>query len=360
MKTAPSFLEKYVAIPHSAKPITNANTYSYLNTTRFFSMFAIVFEHSFLLPNSERSLIEQFLMQIFKYGTVCFFLVSGFLIGVRQDYESKQTKYYFSRVKSVFVPWLIFSSLLILIKTVSNLIKINTFDITHALNEFFSTGKEIIFHTAYWFVPSYLITLIAFNILIKIKYCDISTFILSFVTTFFALNIYLNIIPSSHTTSIVAFLPILWLGYFIVKHQTEFLNIIIKIGKKKLYLLGIITLILQLIETYFINAAGVGDPFNTLRLSNLMYGIIVFCLFSHPDNSIQLPSFLNPRKSTFGIYLTHTLIGVVLGSVFKKLGLTDNLPSFYLLIVFFPLLYSLSTFLTLILHRTRLKFLLGG
>ena len=61
--------------------------YDFIDSLRFIAIITIVIEHSYMWPKSlyfntlNEQWIQTLTMQIFKFGTVTFYILAGFLIG---------------------------------------------------------------------------------------------------------------------------------------------------------------------------------------------------------------------------------------------------------------------------------------
>lgn len=91
--------------PRDAKaqaPPTSAN-HLFANNVRFLSMAAIIAIHTMdAYPGGP--VAHRYLAQLFKFETIGFFLISGFLFGERIDRYSS-IGYFTRRLRSVFLPW---------------------------------------------------------------------------------------------------------------------------------------------------------------------------------------------------------------------------------------------------------------
>jgi hypothetical protein len=105
------------------------------------------------------------------------------------------------------------------------------------------------------------------------------------------------------------------------------------------------------------------DPYNTLRLSNILYSMCFFFLLLKIKN-FKLAKYLKPRETTYGIYLIHyILVYSLLPLIFPSLRFGINQLSYgevwcymaaRLLIV-----YGLTFLIVTLLNKTRAKWLIG-
>jgi len=91
----------------SAKPVGHSN-YLFVNNVRFMSMLAIVWVHAETLWGTSSQptahYLQLSLLQFLKFGTIGFFLISGFLMGEGVTRSSPAT-YFRRRVKAILLPW---------------------------------------------------------------------------------------------------------------------------------------------------------------------------------------------------------------------------------------------------------------
>src|SRR3954453_20798804 len=91
----------------------------FVSNVRFWSMFAIIAVHSSTAWGIDTgspagSEFQIALIQAVKFGTIGFYLVSGFLLGERLHRHTARV-YLARRLKKVGVPWLVWASLFALV-----------------------------------------------------------------------------------------------------------------------------------------------------------------------------------------------------------------------------------------------------
>jgi hypothetical protein len=82
------------------------NNHLFVSNVRFWSMLGIVAVHSaptLLLINGTQWYLSAALTALFKFGTIGFFLISGFLLGERVD-QQRPMEYFLRRVRRSFYP----------------------------------------------------------------------------------------------------------------------------------------------------------------------------------------------------------------------------------------------------------------
>lgn len=334
----------------------NNLTYPFVDLIRFISMLGIVWAHTDALPRYQNSFIylqnidhpEYFILlkQLFKFSVVCFFMISGFLLGGKITFDNP-IQYFIRRVKTTLVSYLFAFSTFILIYFLVFYPIING-DFLR-IQSYPEAIYNTLFYTPYWFLPTYYIGL--FTILIFSKHISSAKFgfLLFLITLFYTYSS--HIVPSlnigTHSTAIFAFVFYIWLGAYI--NRKGYVDKIKKIPTKILVGLVIITYFLASYTSYELLTIGNKFYSNNLRIFNQLYGVLFFVLMIKicPGK----PNFwrLNPRKETFGIYLYHfyfvTLIYPILAYIGGKLFNLDfeNLGIYNLM--FFSVLHFLMAYL---------------
>ncbi|RZL47054.1 MAG: hypothetical protein EOP00_13105, partial [Pedobacter sp.] len=135
--------------------------YTFVDSLRFIAIITIVIEHSYLYPTSMyftdpgEQWIQAITMQLFKFGTITFYILAGFLIGDKIR-TTTSLGYLKRRFQSTFKPWLFWLLFFLL------LIYINFFVIYLKKGEveafsrpFHTLGDQlyyIVFKTSFWFI----------------------------------------------------------------------------------------------------------------------------------------------------------------------------------------------------------------
>lgn len=323
------------------KPDEAKTVYPFVDLIRFIAMMGIVFAHTDALPEG----IEAFTFfknsgdigayivfkQTFKFSVVCFFMISGFLLGDKIGSVTPAT-YFKRRLRSTLRPFIIAFIFFICL-----LIVRDYFNGTQTINLLDPKSiYYIIFYTPYWYLPTYFIGL--FTILLFNRYLDslwVGAGLLAVTAAYTFPGLYHSDF-GSHSTSIFAFVFYLWLGVFIRRK-----NLTGKIKVIPVYVLVAaicVTFLLACYQAYNLLMADNSYFFNNLRVFNQLYGLSVFLFLVRI--SPPLPYFfgLNPRKETYGIYLYHFPVIIFLFPVFT--AFTEN--------VFNLPFYSYNIYLTLV------------
>jgi Acyltransferase family len=371
--------------PQEIAPQRFKADYSFVNWIRCIAMMSIVYEHCLAVPGppegtselvltdpyaiftSGQALASLLIMQPFKFGTICFFMISGFLLGRRLNHDQSPWTYYKRRLRVVGVPFLIAFSLFYGKSIAFGLISSRyTVD---ALTVPFLTGKLwlMLFHTAYWFIADFLVALAILFLFWRYTRSRWFGWITGGIALLYALNVYMVWFESGHTLAIPAYIFYLWIGVYIARTP----NLIERLQQLPSLLTTtvlLLTLLLSLAEAYYLKSMSNGDPGNTLRLSNQLFSVATFVwLLGH--NILDRLPFLNPRSEAFGIYLYHLFFIAVLAKVillFPGLAMLDYQPGYSggelaaCTVVRFLIIYTSTLLFVKAVNRTRFKWLFGN
>jgi hypothetical protein len=365
------------AVPRIWTPVTlqaPARGFLFANNIRFLSMAAIVFIHCIQtacqragVPST--SLLQLCLIQPFKFGTIDFFLISGFLMGDRLSIR-QPAEYFMRRVHNILPPWLFWASIYCSIILVPFLL----FHLPRSgslLYNLLSVPVVLyvcIFRSPYWFVPNLLLAL--WIILHCVRFLSDLRLgcILMACSLFYGLNMYAHWMPSiSHTDAMFGFIFYIWLGAWARRHLDALQSVMARIPSFIMFSLAAVTGLVAIYESYALNAAG--DPYamSTLRVSNQLYSIIVALALFKVLRPIS-PRALNVRTSTFGIYLIHTVAFVLLdmlvqafcGATVGPIAGSQAFTAIVLSLGFFTATYGASLALTVwILRYPQLHWMVG-
>ena len=185
-------------------------------------MWALFFEHTTLASESVMAkspwMAVAFGLCLSKFGSIAFFLASGFLLGASLDRQSN-TDYMRKRFSRVFLPWLCWCSAFCAALIYLNVHHGRT-PIVLGVN-----ACHVILYWAryaldspYWFVPNLLFSLCCLLLVRKFVGDRVSGAIWAFASLFYAANVYLRWLPTSHRSAWLGFVFYLWLGVFCAKH----------------------------------------------------------------------------------------------------------------------------------------------
>lgn len=307
------------------KPINKEKPdFAFIDTIRFISMAAIVYEHASLFIeylklkswefNNNEAIVSSLYINAGKFGTIIFFLIAGFLIHSKtEEYTAKQ--YLSRRVNNIFKPWFIFTLIFLVLIFFKDFIKYKIgrghIEYHGFIPFFFEKITETIFYSSFWFVLNLFICICILFLFKKYLYKLATGFFFAACTFFYSINIYRGQFPTEHTTAIFGFIFFLWLGLILHKNYTKFKNWISNTSYLYLGLLVFATFSFSVIESVYLIKIGSNDPFNTLRISNIFFSLSSFLLLMKVGD-IKVINKFKPRQSTFGIYLVHMIMILLL------------------------------------------------
>jgi surface polysaccharide O-acyltransferase-like enzyme len=358
-------------LTQSASPVKK--NYAFVDAIRGISMIAIVAEHSISFdtgtyaPQDSLSItILSTLIQLVKFGTICFFLLAGFLIG---ENFSKVTafEYLKKRIRNTFAPWLFWSIMFLITIVIGNIMAAYKFGNGHLdadyPSQFLEHVKMVYLYTSYWFIPNFLICISILLVFRKHLYSYWLGGVLLIFTLVYTLNIYHEWMEPRHSTAILGFVFFLWLGAQFNKNLDAIENFLSKTPVYLWVILVIISLVFGVKEELYLKSIHSIDQYNSLRFTNIVYSLAFFFLLLRLKN-FRIINKLNPRETTYGIYLIHYIIVFsVLPEIFPALRHNINnltLPEVlgYQLIRFI-IVYGVSLYLVRFINVTKFKWSIG-
>ena len=321
---SPAARPKTAAVAPLGKPSAAAGggaSHLFVDNVRFWSMFAVVAIHAaqvFVEIGHRRPGLIGVLETPFKFATIAFFLMSGFLAG-RGLETSHPWVYLKRRMQRIFLPWLFWISMMIL--------GLLATDFAHhraslALNSQFLALVEkravyCLFGTAFWFVPNLLLSLAILLVFRRVhKDLRFGAVLLS-LSLLYALNIYTAWFPSRHTEALLGFVFYLWLGTYASQHQAALERWMAKVSFVMLFGVALLTGLLAYGEALHLARLGVEDPLNSLRFTNQLFSVAAV-LFLFKFRVATWPRFVSVRDNTFGVYLVHPLALLLVWPVLKS------------------------------------------
>jgi membrane-bound acyltransferase YfiQ involved in biofilm formation len=255
----------------------------------------------------------RYLLQPFKFGTIAFFLISGFLM---QEGLTRRPplEYLKRRLHRVFTPWLFWFALFFGM-TLTNGAVHGQF-LFHSLQggaaSVLDNLYQCLFASAYWFVPNLMIALCVL-LLCRRFLLDIrlgGAFLA--LSLFYGLNIHWQWIPlESHTEAFFGFVFYLWLGAWAAQNFAVVEAWIERTPMVALCAFVALSALAALREADLLSMARVTDPMNSLRIGNQVYSVAVVLAICKLRKTVS-PRAVNVRTSTFGIYLAHTIVMTLL------------------------------------------------
>ena len=346
-------------------------SYQFVDNIRCIAIIAIVIEHclipSNILTKSDVSYWPYILgAQAFKFGTIAFFLIAGFLFAEHKD-QYGFFDYLKRRFDNIFKPWLIWSLTFLLVLTggsvVNSLISGVPFRII--LSGLWWGIKTVYLHSNYWFIMNYFfcttILLLSKKVLQSWKF----GLVLFLLTCFYGVNVYTEWIVPHHTTAIFGFIFFYWLGIqlnFYIRPIQKFID---NTSSLVIILITTFTLFIAVGEFSYLQSLNKIDPNNTLKFTNILFSITIFLAFLK-IKSFNWLAFLQPRKTTYGIFLIHyILVATLLPIIFGKenLGVIKNfsvIDMFIYEVSRFLIVYISSFTLVQLIGRSSFSWLIGS
>jgi len=345
--------------------------FDFVDTIRCISMIGIVFEHCSVLwkdmyVDYGDRLFQASVMQFFKFATIAFFLIGGFLINHKFT-EYTPLEYLKNRFKNTIGPWLFWIVILIVLNTGHMYFMHSKFNQPEVpLFEFIITQFEhTIFFTSFWFILNFLICISILLIFKKYLYKWGFGLLWGLVSLFYSLNLYYGWIVTEHSTALFGFVFYLWLGVYMNRYYDKVSVFIRKISWSWLIILNLLFFALASLEIVYLMDRGSEDAFNTLRITNIMYSLSMFILLLKLGPLKKLQTFIKPRQTTFGIYLLHQILIIrLLGEIFRPAKFNvlnmDVVEATGYTVLRFGLVYFLSFLLVNLILKTRFKWAIGA
>ncbi len=354
------------------KKLSGSVNYSFVDTIRCISMMGIVFLHCSVFwglkyKSFSETLIETAVMQLLKFSTIAFFLIGGFLINHKIN-EYSASQYLKNRFTNTVKPWLFWVSLFFVLDIIGQVIIYLRFGSSDAFNNLplylIEETGHILFYTAFWFIPNFLICIALLLLFKKYLYNIRFGVFLGILSIFYSINLYGTWIPTEHSSALFGFVFYLWLGVMLNKHFQKVITFINKISWNKLILINIIFFTLSMVEIIYLMRLGSKDSYDTLRITNILYSLSMFTALLKIGGIDIIQRKLNPRQTTFGIYLVHEILIInVLPLIFTPLkihpALLNASSNIFYTIVRFIIVYVLSFLLTVGIGKTKMKWIVG-
>ena len=345
--------------------------FDFVDTIRCISMIGIVFEHSSVLwgdlyTGFQDRFVQAAVVQFFKFATIAFFLIGGFLINHKFT-EYTPLEYLKNRFKNTIGPWLFWIAILIILNAGHMYFvhwKFNNPELPDS--SFIITQlKNIVFYTSFWFILNFLICISILLIFKKYIYKLGFGLIWGLISLFYSLNLYYGWITTEHTTALFGFVFYLWLGVYLNRYYDKISKLVDKISWFWTITINVIFFLLAIAEILYLMHLGSVDAFNTLRVTNILYSLSMFLLLLKIGPLKQMQRLLKPRQTTFGIYLIHqVLVFRLLSEIFRPSQFNVSQMTVFeasgYTIIRFLIIYSISFLLVSLLLKTRFKWIIGS
>jgi surface polysaccharide O-acyltransferase-like enzyme len=351
----------------------------HINYFRGIAIIFIVFGHCFNLGISHyyqnQTIFAKFLQNLLPGGTIFFVFISGYLFHHIYYHNFRFSTFFFKKIKYVFVPFLIISSLDIfyylsryIIAIISASHKSEMYITKLKSYPYFSTifvGRGEI-SPALWYIPFIMVVFVLSPVFlkflrIKVKLQSVIICILLIISTLIhrtAANSILGVFQN-----VIYFTPIYLLGIYMSINFKKFYE---KLKGREFYIL-LIAIILAIIQT----RNGVVDLTlkNTLKVENFDFMIIQKILLSF-FFVLFLKKFVNNKfkilnlfaENSFGIFFMHGIFIWLFNVIIIKLKISfvSNSTLQYFGLSTFILTFSLA--ITMLIRKTfpnTSKFIIG-
>ncbi|SDD39892.1 acyltransferase family protein [Pedobacter soli] len=349
----------------------NNKNFNFIDGIRCIAMITIVMEHAISLdiyhPTDKLGiLIVCAWTQLIKFGTICFFLLAGFLIGEKFMVYTP-AEYMKRRMGTTIGPWFFWSVVFLLTMLANDLVKAvkfsgGDFGPNYAA-DFMEHLRAVYLFSNFWFIPNFLICIGILLLFRKYLYSNLFGAILLLLTLFYTVNIYFEWIEPRHSVALFGFIFFLWLGAQINKNLKQFDVFMNKVPYLLIIFLLLVFFVLGTKEELYLTTVKSTDPYNTLRITNIIYSLLCFALL-YKIKEIKVISFLKPRETTFGVYLIHfILVASLLPMIFVSLKFSVATLSLGELVLYqfgrFVIVYILTYLIVMGINRTKASWLVG-
>ena len=285
--------------------------YLFVSNVRFLAMISIVWVHALLLWGSASvpaSYIQVVLLQLMKFGTIAFFLISGYLLGEGLT-RTSPLQYFYRRVKAVLVPWTFWGFVWFVIALSQDLLDGNHHrHLESSLRDLGQLYLKFVFtQSIYWFVPNFFICLAVVLGLYKRVPDYVQGPIFLAFSLFYGINAYIKVVPTMHMSALFGFVFYLWLGSFVYHHRESWNRWMGRISWVQLATYAGVAAIFAFAELHMLRRLQSEDSYNTLRISNQAFSVLATLLIVKCKGAL-FPRSIDVRSETFGIFLIHPIL----------------------------------------------------
>ncbi|MDP9039310.1 MAG: acyltransferase [Acidobacteriota bacterium] len=296
----------------AGRPRPKELNHLFVNNVRFWCMLSIVAMHAvqavLLVPSHAQ--LGILLTTPFKFATIGFFLISGFLLGERVD-RRDPVDYFMRRVKKVFIPWSLWFCLMSLTIGVEETAPVHGPHTWPPLSIVYWAARSTLMNTSFWFVPNLLFSIAILLIFRRHLYSLRFGAVLLAANLVYVVNIYTLWFSARHTQAIFGFVFYLWLGSYIAHNFERISAWLARIPTAVCATLALVTGAASYGETRLLFALHKPDALSTLRFTTQMFSLCMV-LWIFKFSRATWPSFIDVRRHTFGIYLAHSIVMQVL------------------------------------------------
>ncbi|RNL49622.1 acyltransferase family protein [Pedobacter jejuensis] len=354
-------------------PTQEKKNFNFVDTIRCISMVGIVFEHSAVLwgikyEDKTDLYLQVASMQFWKFATIAFFLIGGFLINYKFT-EYTPMQYLVRRFKSTIKPWLFWIMILVILnlvhKAVLNIKLGRSFFNGDPVGYFSEEFRYILFESSFWFILNFLICISILLLFKKYLYKLWFGLILLLISLVYSCNLYYEWFVTHHSAALFGFVFYLWLGVYLNKYFDHVMSFVKKVKWEYVVIVNIAFFAFACCEVIFLIHHGSRDEYNTLRISNILYSLTMFVMLLKIGAVRFIDTKLKPRQTTFGIYLIHQILIIrLLPEIFKSnrwnylyLSVGQNILASVLR---FLVVYLIAFVITRLLLKTKMRWVVGG
>ncbi len=296
-------------------------------------------ENNIFIGTTNEFIFYSALINIGKFATIVFFIISGFLFQLNEHKYSSFKAFINNKYQKLLKPYLIIFLIPILIYNLPIKPFISAPEHVTVLVYVVNILKKIFFSN-YWFIPVLFIYFIG-NFFLPFRYMKWVFPVAVLITIFYSFNLYNPIIPTSHTLGFLGFCSFFFLGRIMVnlKPLSSITN------SWAIISLCICGFLFSIIETCILHYSfSQADCWNTLKISNIFYSLTALLLLK---DKVIMPSYLL-KVDTYMIYLFHPhLKGIILKAIVYMEGegliaSRNQFTTFSYVIIFLLLCYFME------------------
>jgi hypothetical protein len=356
-------IDDAVAItPETSQPAEKVS-YAFVDVIRFIATIGIVYIHTNVPMNGMNSNTFMrhvnhaeyylFIKQLFKFSTICYFMIAGFLLGDK-TINSSPFAYYLRRLNVIARPYVLALILFVTgLAIYAHFTTVQHFSLSYTIE----IARYVLLYSPFWYIPNYLLCLlviVCFARYASSLYFGAILLALTIGNTWYSVYAGDN---HTHTTALTGFIFYMWLGMYIKKNGliTQIKNA----GPKVTGAVVIFFYLLSNCETWYLYYhTHISETLNTLRISNQLYAVAFFAFIVSCYNKPAKFGLLNPRKETYGIYLYHSFFTFIIVGWAEKVISSQFHINLFTYNVYYILLLTFFNFVICYIGATALVKLL--
>jgi membrane-bound acyltransferase YfiQ involved in biofilm formation len=177
--------------------------------------------------------------------------------------------------------------------------------------------ESCLFTSTFWFVPNLLFALALLLLFERFLHDVRIGLVFLMASLFYGVNLYGHWLPVTHAKAFFGFVFYLWLGAWCAWNFPALERRLARIPASVMLGLIFLSFSLALAESKLLTAFGSIDSINTLRISNQIYSLVLVLGIVKVKRAMW-PRFVNVRRDTYGLYLSHTIWIIALGAVLRR------------------------------------------